>query len=99
MGKSLGGGAGRSGELGGGGDGVPVVGAGEEDAGIEPAGYGGGELVGPGDAGGWLRAGAGAVVFREEGGLFVGGLAPVVPAFGADVRGEFCIDVDDASVT
>src|ERR1035441_1950521 len=70
-----------SGELGGFGDGVPVVGAGfgagEEVLWEILLRFGGGELVGPGDAGGGAGAGAGGPGFGVVGGGFVGGAAPV----------------------
>src|SRR6266567_174773 len=91
-----------SGESGGFGDGVPVVGAefgaGEEGGGEILFGFGGGELVGPWDAGRGRRAGAGGVGFGVVGGGLVGGFAPVVPAGGVEFGGERGIDVDDAGV-
>ncbi len=75
-----------------------MVFAAEEGGGEELLGFGGGELVGPGDAGGGIRAGAGAVGFGVAGGLFVGGIVPVVPADGVEVGGELGVDVDDAGV-
>src|ERR1039457_6866996 len=91
-----------SGELGGFGDGVPVVGAGlgagEEVLWEILLRFGGGELVGPGDAGGGAGARAGGPGFGVVGGGFVGGAAPVVPADRIHFGGEFRVDENDAGV-
>src|ERR1035438_10266766 len=87
-----------SGQLGGFGDGVPVVGTGEEVLWEILLRFGGGELVGPGDAGGGAGAGAGGPGFGVIGGGFVGGAAPVVPADGIHFGGEFRVDENDAGV-
>jgi len=81
-----------------GGDGVPVVGAGEEDVGEELRGLGGGELVRPWDARGGRGSGAGRVGFGVEGGKFVRGIGPIIPAHGVEVRGELRINEDHARV-
>ena len=87
-----------SGEFGGFGFWVPVVGAAEEGNGQEGFGFGWGELVGPGDSGGRVGSGTGAIRFGVPGGALVGGAAPVVPAYGVHFGGEFGVDVDDAGV-
>src|ERR1017187_6510626 len=91
-----------SGQLGGFGDGVPVVGAGlgagEEVLWEILLHFGGGELVGPGDAGGGAGARAGGPGFGVVGGGFVGCAAPVVPAARIHFGGEFRVDENDAGV-
>src|SRR6185437_11229484 len=56
------------------------------------------ELVRPGNAFGGIGARSGAVVFAVPGGLFVRGLAPVVPACGTDITRQFSIDIYDPGV-
>src|ERR1700726_2282726 len=84
------------GESGGFGFGVPVVRTGQEGCREILPGFGWGELVGPGDAGGGVCAGAGGVRFGVVGGLFVGGIVPVVPAGGVEIGGGRGVDVDEA---
>src|ERR1700738_2819370 len=86
------------GGFGGCGFGVPVVRTGQEGCREILPGFGWGELVGPGDAGGGVCAGAGGVRFGVVGGLVVGGIVPVVPAGGVEIGGEFGVEVDDLGV-
>src|SRR3984885_13480664 len=54
--------------------------------------------MGPANAGFGAGSGACAVGFGVPGGALVGGAAPIVPAYGVHLGGEFGVDVDDARV-
>jgi hypothetical protein len=65
-----------------------VVGAGEKDFRFELFCFGGGELVGPWDAGGGVGAGTGAIEPPVPGLRSAGCLAPGIPALRGYVRTE-----------
>src|ERR1035438_933118 len=98
MSSGLMGGQCESGEFGGFGDGVPVVGSGEESFREELPGFFLCELAGPRYAGREIgarhSARAGVAELCEPRGLFVGGVIPVVPALGTDRCGEFGVEED-----
>src|ERR1700731_3334803 len=77
---------------------LPIVCAAEECCGEIFLRFGGSELVGPGGSGGGVCAWTGGVRFGVVGGLFVGGIVPVIPAGRVEVGGELGVDVDDAGV-
>jgi hypothetical protein len=72
-----------------------MVGAGEENPGIKLLCFRSGKLVRPEHADGGVRARSFVVELRVPGSPFVGGVVPVVPAFGTDVGGKLGVDVDD----
>src|SRR5204862_4207187 len=56
------------------------------------------QLPGPSDTCGWMSARPGGFVFGEPRGLLARGVAPVVPAFGSDVRVHPTVDENHTPV-
>jgi len=72
-----------------------VVFSGEKRFGQELTSLRGAELVGPGNAGGRIGAGTGAVEFRVPGLRSLVGAAPYIPSLRDYIGGQFGADVDD----